>query len=274
LLLCSAGVTIPAVVKRGQQYETQIRHVTIDRAGLLDYAEMSYTAGLRIDYNYYGISYLKVINGVSDGINIQYSHPYAPNTLEKCNIDNNLGNGLLIRSPFLKVDDTTMNNNDKSGFEYDPFFTEYTALSVRNFIYQNDDYLKSILDNPVIHMGQDTMLFLMCPAGGDGTPRTHYTELSVISTFRLTLQILDYNPLTSVERVTIFDSPRDAIVSNTKRWEIEEDLVDFPIVSRSNIITIRLQAFGVRSGRLSFAAISRTYINCVSVMLILFRSGF
>ncbi|KAL3873370.1 hypothetical protein ACJMK2_036499 [Sinanodonta woodiana] len=253
-----SGITIPAIPRGGTTWETQFRYVVIEKAGLLDFAEMSFTPALQIDYNFYSISYMTVRKCISDGIHIKYCHPYSQNLIEHTQVDNNLGNGILTRSPFLRLSHMVISNNSKAGFVYDPFFTEYEALTVRNFIYRNRTV--SLTNNPLINVG-DIMIFLTCAPGSGTEATTYYTELRVMSdSFRVTLQLLDYNPLTSIEKVTIYDSSRYGIMStSTKRWEIEKDLVDFPIVSSSNVLTVALEVNGVRSGRLAFAVISAGY---------------
>lgn len=79
------------------------------------------------------------------------------------------------------------------------------------------------------------------------------------------LQILDYLPIEAVEKVVIYDSSIAGVSSsNTKRWEIEKDLVDFPILSSSAIVTIRLTVNGQLSGRLAFAvSTSESFSYCV-----------
>ena len=75
-------------------------------------------------------------------------------------------------------------------------------------------------------------------------------------------QILDYYPVTDREEVVIFDAARASITANTKRWRVPEDLVDFPIVSSAQVVTIRYTVRGIRSGRLAFAVMSRKCVVC------------
>ena len=71
--------------------------------------------------------------------------------------------------------------------------------------------------------------------------------------FILFLKVLDYLPVESVEKVSIYDSSYSAIGPNTKsKWEIEKDLIDFPVVTNGNFVTIKLSLRGQMSGRLAF----------------------
>lgn len=91
----------------------------------------------RIDYNFYKIIVLQVIDLVFDGVNIKYVNSFIENLFEKCYFVRNLGNGFFIRSLFLKIIEFMMNDNQKGGFVYDSFFIEYEVFSVRNFFYQS-----------------------------------------------------------------------------------------------------------------------------------------
>ena len=260
-------MTIPAIPTESQMDPTQIRHVIIEKAGMLDYEEMAFAPALRIDYNFYKITGLQIRQSVSDGISIKYSNPHTENLIEYSKFDDNLGNGILTRSPFLKVTYSTMDRNTKGGFVYDPFFTEYEALSVRNFI---DDRHKSYFPDTAVQqyqIGVNSMVFIVSRPGTSAVSTTHTLVLSTADArYRITLQVLDYNPLTNVEQITIYDSDRSGILNpNTNKWEIEKDLVDFPIISTGSYLTIVQTVNGVKSGRLAFAAHS----SKVSMLLIL-----
>ena len=101
------------------------------------------------------------------------------------------------------------------------------------------------------------MLFLVTKPGMAREDHVYWCELTVSNTFRVTLQLLDYSPATNVEEVVIYDSGRATIQPGvTRHWKIEEDLIDFPVVSVSTKLTIRYHVKGVQSGRLAFAVIS------------------
>lgn len=249
-----SGMAISASpVKRSSSIQqTRINHLTIEDAGLLDYADMSFSPGFRIDYNFYDMSFITVKNCVSDGINIKYSYPYTFNEIRYLTLENNLGNGILTRSPFLTLRHVTIKGNDKAGIMYDPFFTEYEALSVRNFI--DNSRTVSITTTPRLQIGGDSVEFIVCPIGeAVESGKTYWMELETALYSRITVQVLDYNPLTSIEKLTLFDSRKNNIDVATRRWSVEEDLVDFPVVSSHNYLLIRYQVNGVRSGRLALA---------------------
>lgn len=251
------GLTIPAIPRYGLTEESRINYLTIEKAGLLDFAEMSYSPGFRIDYNFYSMSHITVRDCVSDGISIKYSNPFSRNLMEHVTVVNNLGNGILTRSPYLKLSHMTLTNNAKAGFIYDPMFTEYEALSVRNFIYRNRTV--PITEQSQVSLGNREMQFLTCPPSQTEEDKTYWVEIfTTSSTFRITVQILDYNPLTSIEKVTLYNG-RKSRWQSSNYWSIEEDLVDFPVVSQGQYLTLKLTVKGLRSGRLALAVISSKY---------------
>ncbi|KAK6181325.1 hypothetical protein SNE40_009204 [Patella caerulea] len=261
-----SGITIPPTQKDGQACQTQIRHVSIQKAGLLDHSTMSYTPALRIDYNYFQISFIEVRDSLSDGIHIKFNHPYSENKLEYANLVNNAGNGLVTRSPRIDVQYSNFTKSGGAGFVYDSFFTEYDALLVRNSIHSiNRIYLTQ---TPFYRLGDRSMVYLLCDTGINRQDQEYYTEIETEgSSLRITLQVLDYSPQTDIEEVIVYDSKKADITATTKKWVIEDDLIDFPVVSSSNYLTIKLHVKGIRSGRLAFVVISEGYRPNPPVML-------
>ncbi|GFR58263.1 neurotrypsin [Elysia marginata] len=257
-----AGITLAAAYWHDQaqvqaRTDTQLRYVNILKAGMMDADTATFSPALRIDYNYYQISWLNIEDSMSDGIHVFHHFPYGLNKMEYITVKNCGGNGIVTRSPRLEVMHSKFLYNRKAGFMYDPFFTEYDALLVRNMIYPArridmfaEPQRKLTMSNP--------MMFLICSAGqAKETGKEYIVEiLSFPSSKKLALQVLDYLPVESEEKVTVFDSRRNLISSpGIKRWEIEKDLVDFPIVSQGSALTIKLVVNGQRSGRLAFVVL-------------------
>ena len=66
------------------------------------------------------------------------------------------------------------------------------------------------------------------------------------------MDVLDYNPETDIEKVTVYDNRKEDVQPFTHQWKIEEDLVDFPIESRLNDLYLTWKVNGAPSGRLTF----------------------
>lgn len=214
---------------------------------------MSYTPALRIDYSYYKMSHITVRDSVSDAFSIKYCHPYSESEYLHVTLENNLGNGLLTRSPFLYLKHLTITGNQNAGLVYDPMFTEYEALSVRNFMSRGLSV--SLTDTSSISLTGNEMKYITTTASDVEDDKTYVLEIRSVDNNRITVQILDYNPLTSIEKVVFYSSDRSSW-QNARSWSVEEDLVDFPIVSVGSLLTIRYTVRGLRSGRLALAVIA------------------
>ena len=55
----------------------------------------------------------------------------------------------------------------------------------------------------------------------------------------------------------MFDTSKNGVGNpSTKHWKVPDDLVDFPVVSSTDRITVRLRINGLRTGRFALALIS------------------
>ena len=73
------------------------------------------------------------------------------------------------------------------------------------------------------------------------------------------VDVLDYNPDVTQEKVTVYDGRKSAIRPGTINWAIEEDLVDYPVVSSGNAATLRWKVTGPASGRAAFVVRASEY---------------
>ena len=81
------------------------------------------------------------------------------------------------------------------------------------------------------------------------TSEMYEVEFYADNAYKIVVAILDWNPDTDQETITIFDGARNSINENTHRWVIEKDLVDFPIQSAGTKLTFRLQVHTLCSGK-------------------------
>ena len=61
--------------------------------------------------------------------------------------------------------------------------------------------------------------------------------------------------------MTVYDARPSAIQRSTVHWTIDEDLVDFPVVSQLSVMTIRWKVDGISSGRLTFVLRSSSSLS-------------
>ncbi|ESN96924.1 hypothetical protein HELRODRAFT_193396, partial [Helobdella robusta] len=71
------------------------------------------------------------------------------------------------------------------------------------------------------------------------------------------VDLVDYNPDTSEEQVWVYDGRASSINDYTKKWVVDDDIIDFPVVSQMFFMTVRWSLTGVASGRLAFVVRSK-----------------
>lgn len=244
-----AGIRFLARAEPGR-----LSYVNISGAGLSDPAAVRYSAALRIDYNLHTLEHLTVENNMADGIVIMHNDVFAGARLASSVVRNNAGNGLTVRSSFFEMFDCRLEDNGRAGFEYSPMYTADEAYQIRAGI--RDAFVLDHSDT--IRLGVENRRWVVTPRRFEGETTTYDLEVQVDSQYRVVVDMIDWNPLTNVEQVTVYDSQRSAIRDGTLRWKIDEDLVDFPVESQLSFMTIRWTITGIASGRLAFVLRSST----------------
>ena len=192
---------------------------------------------------------LQVINNVHDGVEIMKNDVYSNAALRHSVVENNQGNGVSTRGSFFEMFNCTLQNNAKSGFEYNPHYTTYEARQLRIGIH---DALKFTATES-FYLGIEARKFVVTDTMVIQGTRRYILEIYVDFQHRVVMDIIDYTPVTVRENVTVYDS-RKQNINNTgiRFWKIEEDLPDFPVESQDQYLTIVWDIRAVSSGRFTF----------------------
>ncbi len=233
-----------------------MRYTWVNKAGLLDPNRMWYSPAIKIDYNMHTLEYINVTQTMSTGIEIIRNDIYIKPKLIYSEISNNLGNGMSIRSPFFDLAFCNIHDNFRFGFEYNPHYTTYEALQLRAGI-TDSLVLGPLLAQSGYDLANEGYRFITSTLDANALPATHDIEIRVSRDYHVMVDILDWNPDETQEKATVFDSAKHNIRPSTMNWKIEEDLVEFPVVSTSTAMTIRWQVRGPTSGRTTFLIRSR-----------------
>jgi len=214
----------------------------------MDPATVAYAPALKIDFNVHTLTNLQITDNMADGMQIMHNDVYANARLANSIVRDNRGNGITVRGSFFELYNCSLSGNAQSGFEYNPSLTTQEALQVRAgvrtfFLFDH---------NATIFLGNENFRWVLTPQKYDPEVSTYELEVQVNSLYKVVVDIVDYNPQTDVEKVTVFDSQRSMIRSTTVNWKVEEDLPDFPVVSQLTYMTIRWTVAGVSTGRLAF----------------------
>ena len=227
---------------------SRLVHVSVTGAGLMDPAAIIYSPAIRIDYNVHTLERITVADNLADGVLIMRNDVYAGARLAFSDVRDNGGTGVAVRGSFFELYDCRLTANRRAGFEYNPSYTADEVLQVRAGIRDPLVFDRSM----TIHLGDENRRWVVTPRRFVNETWTYDLEVSVNALYKVVVDVIDYNPETGVELVTVYDSRRRSIRPNTLHWTIDDDMVDFPVVSQLTHLTIRWRMSGVSSGRLAF----------------------
>jgi Scavenger receptor cysteine-rich domain len=127
-----------------------MRHVTVEKAGLFDYATYSFQPAVRIDFHHHVLDRLRLVNNDFDGMGVMYSDIYYPEripSIKNSEFSSNRGHGISLRSLGVQLADCRVEDNVYSGVHYNPMITRQemremvgwlSILKVSSFAYKNN----------------------------------------------------------------------------------------------------------------------------------------
>ena len=227
---------------------SRLEHVSVTGAGLMDPAEVIYSPAIRIDYNVHTLLRLSIYDNLADGLLIMRNDVYAGARLASSSVRDNGGTGVTVHGSFFELYDCRLSGNRRAGFEYNPSYTADEAVQLRAGIRDAIVFDRSMS----VHLGNENRRWVTTPRRFVNETWSYDLEVSVNRDYKVVVDVVDYNPETHVELVTVYDSRRSSILPTTLHWTIDEDMVDFPVVSQLTYLTVRWRMSGISSGRLAF----------------------
>lgn len=251
-----SGVRLTAIAVR-----STLANINFAKAGLFDYATYSYVAALQLDYNSHDIAMIAIRDSSLTGLKIVYNDPYNiySNNIRQSTFSNNIGYGLLAMDTFFSTTQCTFTGNGLGGFSYNPHITELDAFDVKQWISgQNVIMINGNLQSFSFRdRGQSYYLSSIATGLVENTSLLIEIRAAAFDQ-RVTVKILDYNPVLDAETFAFYDSNLANIgAAGVKVIRAGDDLVDMPFVSSSSVLTFRYLVAGVRSGRLMMVVSSR-----------------
>jgi hypothetical protein len=243
ILFC-AGVQFAAKATPSRMVYTTVSH-----AGLMDPAAILFSPAIKISYNTHTLEHLIIEDNMADGLEIMKNDVFSNTKLAHSVVRNNFGNGVASRTSFFEVYFCTLENNEKAGFEYNPHYTTYEAQQIRFSIHDPIVLDEEMIQHTLPDAGREFVITKQQFVSGQ---YTYTMEIKVNDQHRVNIDIIDYNPDTLTENVTVYESEADKITENTIRWTLEDDLVDFPVTSAGKVLTVKWKVHGMSSGRFAF----------------------
>ena len=230
-----------------------MKNAEITEAGLLDPATVMYAPAVQLDYNVHVLQYLHIHNNMATGIEIFLNRPYSNPRISDSVISYNWGNGIKSRSGFIQVEKCELSNNFRDGFDYTPGSTMFELNQFRGGIDKTTALVISdTLTSVRVDWDESFRAFIVTQPSLSSFVKTYFVEIYTDTGYNVVMDYIDYNPDITQEKVIIYDSRKNFISSNTRRWVIEQNVLDFPIVSATTHLTLEWRILDISSGRLAF----------------------
>lgn len=242
------------------QPPSTLSYASLRHGGMLDFETMSYQSNLVIEYNRHTLANLDVSESRSSGLSLLYADPLQSLTLSNSAFTRNLGAGVSMGTTYVAVTGCTMANNTGAGFEFNPTVSEYYAFLMRNWVNDLKDLAAPQYVNATAGVQTEGWSYFRVSANAAPEQSVYFVELRTDPYYRIVLVLLDWSPNTTFERIVFFDGGLSQTVLNQAPywWRVQEELTEFPIISSSSVLTLRVETRGLRSGRLLFLTYARS----------------
>lgn len=238
-----AGLRLGPLARR-----SDLQYITIEKAGLLDYATNSFKPALQIDFARHSLEGVKVMNNLQDGLGILYSDiysAYAVNTARNSEFSNNRGNGISFKQLGLQISNSKIENNKMAGIRHNPalsavqqrefagWFSESPDVSSENY---DPIVLSENSGNIDLAMGQETKYLITAKINGRDKQVNKIINISCTPGYVVGIQLLNPIQNRSTEEIIIHDAHN--IYHKGNIWILKRDLSVFPVTSSSFVVVL------------------------------------
>ncbi|XP_023022507.2 C-type lectin domain-containing protein bark beetle isoform X1 [Leptinotarsa decemlineata] len=233
-----AGVRFSSLAER-----TDIQFLTIEKAGLLDYATTSFKPALQLDFGRQNFENIKITDNYFHGLGIMYSDIFSEsvNIIKNSDFSNNKGAGLSLKQLGLTLYNNKIENNF-IGIEHNPIFSGVQQRELAGWFTKNDDEnyynpfaIPHNLDQNVVELQRgETKYLVTSKVVGDSISRSY--KIRCDPGWVLGLQLLNPIENRSTESIVIHDALSAS--SNSNFYVLKRDLTVFPTTSSAHGIVL------------------------------------
>ncbi|VEN48816.1 unnamed protein product [Callosobruchus maculatus] len=229
-----AGVRFGSLAER-----TDIQFLTIEQAGLLDYATSTLKPALQLDFAHQNFENIRIVNNNYHGLGIMYSDIFSEsvNNIKNSEFSNNRGAGITLKQLGLTLFNNKIENNFV-GIEHNPTLSGLQQRELGGWFLTNEDehnYSPFLIphssDQNVIELQRwETKILVTTKVYGDSISRSY--KIRCEPGWVLGLQLLNPIENRSSEEIIIHDSlfTRD----DPEVFVVKRDRTVFPLTSRGH----------------------------------------
>ncbi|XP_015436907.1 PREDICTED: protein bark beetle [Dufourea novaeangliae] len=235
-----AGLRLGPLAQR-----SDLQYVTIEKAGLLDYATNSFKPALQIDFAKHSLDSVRVIDNLQDGLGVLYSDIYsadAINTVRNSDFSQNGGSGISFKQLGMEIINSRIENNKIAGIRHNPALSAVQQREFAGWFLRAPDSIDSSYDPIVIpyHMrdielsNEETKYIITVKVNGDSIRQR--INIRCRPGYVIGIQLLNPIENRSTEQIVIHDS--QYVDLNRDVWHVKRDLSVFPVTSSSFTVVL------------------------------------
>lgn len=220
---------------------TDLQYVTIEKAGLFDYATNTFKPALQMDFARHNLENVRIVNNLQDGLGVVYSDVYGGsiNNVKNSEFSMNRGSGISLKQLGLRVHGSIIKDNLGPGIIHTPVISaiEQRELAgwfsmAADFNIHDSDYHPFILprDSNDINVDIWTKKYLLT-SRVVGEPIERTFNIHCPPGYVIGFQLLNPIQNGSSENIWIYDSQTPS--NNSNIYELKRDLTVFPVTSSS-----------------------------------------
>ncbi|KRY89173.1 HHIP-like protein 1 [Trichinella pseudospiralis] len=228
--------------------QTTIRHLIIEKAGLLDFRQPLFTAAFQVDWNYHLFEHLTVRDNFWTGVDILYNDPVKKPKLAHCQFMRNRRHGLRLRSAGLTLENVTLIDNENAGLRFNPLLTRKTQRDVYSWLRRSDAAYQdsTIVDIPsrtvtelqLTPSSREQRRFIVAKASAcDGSFAQDCAYELIIRTSlnfgRIGIQLVNRPSNSSDENVLLYDHGEMG-----RTISLRDNFIEFPFVTSGGVVKL------------------------------------
>ncbi|KAG5895778.1 hypothetical protein JTB14_001625 [Gonioctena quinquepunctata] len=234
-----AGVRFSSLAER-----TDIQFLTIEKAGLLDYATVSFKPAMQLDFARQNFENIRITDNYFHGLGIMYSDIFSEsvNIIKNSDFSNNKGAGMILKQLGLTLYNNRIENN-YIGLEHNPILSGMQQRELAGWFTKNDDEnhynpfsIPYSLDQNIVELQQgETKYLVTSKVVGDNISRSY--KMRCDPGWVLGIQLLNPIENRSTESIVIHDALSSSS-SNSQSYVLKRDLTVFPTTSSAHGIVL------------------------------------
>lgn len=226
---------------------TDLQYVTIEKAGLFDYATNTFKPALQMDFARHNLENVRIVNNLQDGLGVVYSDIYggSTNNVKNSEFSMNRGSGISLKQLGLRVQGSIVKDNSGPGISHTPVISAIEQRELAgwfsispDFNVHDSDYHPHILpqDSSDINVNIWTKKYLLTTrVSGESIERS--LNIHCEPGYVIGMQLLNPIQNGSTENIWIYDSQTPS--NNSNVYEMKRDLTVFPVTSSSYGVMLR-----------------------------------